>query len=95
MKIVAKDTKFLLINLRGSSFTKNIISYNNFVEIIPSFFIISKYAFSDKNDPFYKISLKQYMEKIIENSIYIEKLYLKQKLENNLTIKNKEKRSKI
>ena len=95
MKIVAKDTKFLLISLRGSSFTKNIITYKNFVEIIPSFFIISKYAFSDKNDPFYKIALKQYMEKIIENAIYMEKLYLKQKLENNLTIKNKEKIVKI
>ena len=70
MKIVAKDTKFLLISLRNSSFR------NNFA----SFLIISKYAFSEKNDPFYKIALELYIKQIIENAIYREKLYLKQKL---------------
>lgn len=84
MKLVKKDKKFLRIGLRNNIIINNFITYDNFA----SFLIIYKYAFSDKNDLFYKIALELYIKQIIENAIYREKLYLKQKLENNLIIKN-------
>ena len=97
MKIVAKDTNFLLISLRTYRINKNkkILNHKIFYELYPNFFIISKYAFIDKNDSSYFIRLEKYIKLIIENAIYREKLYFKQKLENNLTIKNKEKIVKI
>lgn len=79
MKIVAKDTNFLNIGIRTYIINKNKIILNKkiFYELYPNFFIISKYAFSDKNDSSYFIRLEKYIKLIIENAIYREKLYLK------------------